>query len=93
MINDMMTTWISLQDHEVTSQSGPQMLCVWPLPRLVVPMKHVCLEVINTYHTGPCLAMTRALSRRALPGNDQGSITRALPGNDKASITQGITWQ
>ncbi len=33
MINDMMTTWISLQDYEVISQSGPQLLCVLPLPQ------------------------------------------------------------
>ncbi len=34
MISDMMTTWISLQDHGVLSQSGPQGCCVsWLLPQ------------------------------------------------------------
>ncbi len=44
MISDMITTWISLQDHEVISQSGPQGCCVsWLLSQSYTAPAHLML--------------------------------------------------
>ena len=44
MISDMITTWISLQDHEVISQSGPQGCYVsWLLSQSYTAPAHLML--------------------------------------------------
>ena len=53
MISDMMTTWISLQDHEVISQSGRQLLCVLPA---VTVIYSTCASCAVHMLTAPCLS-------------------------------------